>query len=149
MLHCYGSTSARTYLSCVCWWWCMQKLTNNTKADLPGGYTLADGSKLAVYGPQQWFTPCAWNDWTCAVRHPARRATLQFSQGTDAHQSTLGKNMKDPVIPAQQASTDHAASVCFNLQKTSGYHYDCDRHRQPLLSGPTSMCCSDCRCPVN
>jgi len=45
----------------------MQKLTNNTQHDLPGRYTLADGSKLAVYGPQQWFTPCAWNDWTCAV----------------------------------------------------------------------------------
>lgn len=46
----------------------MQKLIGNAKADLPGAYTLADGSKIAVYGPKQWFTPCAWNDWTCAVR---------------------------------------------------------------------------------
>jgi hypothetical protein len=46
----------------------VQKLVSNAKADLPGRYDLADGSRLVVYGAKQFFTPCSWNDWGCAVR---------------------------------------------------------------------------------
>jgi hypothetical protein len=50
----------------------LQKLTGRVTGDLPGGYTLPDGSRLAVYGPGQWFTPCNWDDWDCAVSVPER-----------------------------------------------------------------------------
>jgi hypothetical protein len=48
---------------------CVQEVTGNRKGDLPGQYTLpgSSSSSLVVYGPRQWFTPCAWNEWHCSV----------------------------------------------------------------------------------
>jgi hypothetical protein len=45
----------------------LQEVTGNIKGDLPGQYSLPGNNSLVVYGPRQWFTPCAWNDWGCSV----------------------------------------------------------------------------------
>lgn len=36
--------------------------------NLPGTYhDEASGTVFRVFGPQEWFTPCAWDDWGCMV----------------------------------------------------------------------------------
>lgn len=60
----------------------LQVLTGNAKGGLPGAYHLADGSRLAVYGPKQWMTPCGWNDWTCGecISEPSRPGHVEVLQ---------------------------------------------------------------------
>lgn len=48
-----------------------------SSADLPGSYRSRGNTTARVYGPGQWFTPCAWDDWTCQVS--VRRAGLRCS----------------------------------------------------------------------
>lgn len=35
---------------------------------LPGYYDIAIDNKIVIYGPQQWFTPCNYNEDECHVR---------------------------------------------------------------------------------
>lgn len=44
---------------------------------LPGWYQGPNGTALRVYGPKEWFTPCAWDDWECMVRYWSVRCIFE------------------------------------------------------------------------
>ncbi|WIA15093.1 hypothetical protein OEZ85_001787 [Tetradesmus obliquus] len=109
----------------------VREVTGNSKGDLPGLYTLpgsssSSSSRLVVYGPRQWFTPCAWNDWGCSVRvardKPLLRATGKHAAAAAAaaNATHVEANASLPVVEAVQTPLMLAVTAVAGVHHFSG-----------------------------
>ncbi|WIA35277.1 hypothetical protein OEZ86_003736 [Tetradesmus obliquus] len=109
----------------------VREVTGNSKGDLPGLYTLpgsssSSSSSLVVYGPRQWFTPCAWNDWGCSVRvardKPLLRATgkHEAAAAAAANATHVEANASLPVVEAVQTPLMLAVAAVAGVHHFSG-----------------------------